>query len=126
LDPCKFLNINGLHSKKSQKIEKTQNKMVLLRRRPPVFLPKRVILGSFLTVLLFLHLQVIDHDALARIKNCDFSQKRRRDAARFSRRGAEIAEKITRRKVPLCGLCASARVQSYKASVAASRAASLR
>jgi hypothetical protein len=53
LQPRKLLNINGLQGNNSQKIEKTQNKMLFLWRELPVLLPNAVILGSFLAVKLF-------------------------------------------------------------------------
>jgi hypothetical protein len=37
-----------------QKPEKTQNKVIFFRADPPVFLPNRLILGSFLTVKIFI------------------------------------------------------------------------
>jgi hypothetical protein len=40
--------INGLQGKEPQKTGKIQNKMVFIRRGPPVFLPKRPKKGPFL------------------------------------------------------------------------------
>jgi hypothetical protein len=40
-------------------------------REPPVFLPNRVDSGSFLTVILFLHLQVVLHEERARLEKTD-------------------------------------------------------
>jgi hypothetical protein len=57
----KFQAINGLQGLKTKKSEKARKKMSFLRREPPVFLPKRPVLGSKLTVKLLLALQVIIH-----------------------------------------------------------------
>jgi len=66
-DPRKFLARNGLQGQKFPETEKTQEKMSFFPRAPRVFLPKRIIFGSFLTVKLLSVLQVVDHERVARL-----------------------------------------------------------
>jgi hypothetical protein len=81
-------------ARKPQKTEKTQNKMLFLRRGPPVFLPKRPKKGPFLLSVRFLegvHAPYgLDGEELTQIsENRHFSGKRAKSPARPPD-GAEI------------------------------------
>jgi hypothetical protein len=64
--PHKFLARNGLQGHKSQKTEKTPEKVLFFSLGPPGFLPNRVISGPFLIVKLLNDLQMIIQEELAK------------------------------------------------------------
>jgi hypothetical protein len=66
-EPCKLLAIKALQGEKTRKTEKTRKKMCFFPRAPRVFLPKRVVFGSFLTVKLLFAVQVVHPERLARL-----------------------------------------------------------